>query len=233
MPTVKFGLPYIASDQAQKHVPHTAALDDLDAFLAGVAVSATTTAAPAAPAEGEAYIVPAGASGFGAAQAGDLAVWRAGAWKAVAPAFGWRFLVADEGAERIFAGSAGWVRGAALGPLTGAGCGLAVFDAELDLSGPSAAAPGLIPTRAVVLGVTSWTIQAVTGAASYQVGDGAVADRFGGFLGIAAGASNIGVVGPYATFAPADVVVAAQGADFTGGRVGLAAMVILPTPAPV
>jgi hypothetical protein len=230
--TPRYGFPYIAADQAQKHVTHNTALDQVEAFLPGVAVSATTSAPPVSPVEGEAYIVPPGGA-FGPAGPGAVAVFTGGSWKAVTPAFGWRYLVADEGGDRIFAGSAGWLRGAVAGTVTGAALGLAVRDAVLDLSGPSAAASGLIPARAVVLGVTSWTVEAVTGAASYQVGTGVGASEFGGSLGIAAGSSNIGVVGPFATFSPTDVVVTAEGADFTGGKVGLAALVVLPSGAPI
>ncbi len=94
--TQRLGLPYIAADQAQKHVPHNAALDDIDAILPGVAISATTTAPPPAPAEGNLYIVGPGGA-FGAAGPGDLAIWRAGAWKAITPAEGWAFYVLDQG----------------------------------------------------------------------------------------------------------------------------------------
>lgn len=230
--TPRFGLPYIAADQAQKHVTHNAALDDLDALLPGVVVSATTAAPPGSPVEGEAYIVPPGGA-FGAAGPGDLAIYRGGSWKAITPAFGWRYLVADEGGERVFAGSAGWLRGAVPGAVTGAALGLAVRDAVLDLIGPSVTASGLIPTRAIVLGVTSWTVEVVTGATGYQVGNGVGQSQFGGTLGLAAGSSNVGVVGPFATYAPTDVVVTAEGADFTGGKVGVAALLVLPSAAPI
>ena len=55
MSTARFGFPYIAADQAQKHVTHNAALDMLDATIGGLVASATTTTAPGSPAEGEAY----------------------------------------------------------------------------------------------------------------------------------------------------------------------------------
>lgn len=135
-------------------------------------------------------------------------------------------MVADRGAAMIYT-AAGWRLGDVAGPL-GASLGLIVREAVLDLSGPSVAASGLIPPRCIVLGVTSWTIGAVAGAASYSVGIAGEASKFGGSLGVAAGASNIGVVGPFATYAPADVVVTAAGGNFTAGRVGLALSAILP-----
>lgn len=78
MATERFGFPYIAADQAQKHVTHNAALVMLDATLGGVVASASVIVAPTSPAEGEAYILPAGVSGFGAAAAGDVAIWSGG-----------------------------------------------------------------------------------------------------------------------------------------------------------
>lgn len=233
MPTTRFNLPYIAADQAQKHVTHNAALDLLDALLPRAVASASTATAPAAPAEGEAHIVPAGASGYGGAAPGDLAIFTGGTWAAIAPQFGWSVPVLDEGRARVFAGAAGWLPGRVAGAATGAALGLAVADAVLTASGASVTATGLIPARCILLGVTSWTIAAVTGAASYDVGDGVTVGRFGGTLGIAQGASNVGVIGPSATYAPTDVVVTANGGAFTGGEIGVAALLIEPSGAPL
>ena len=95
--TSRFGFPFIAADQAQKHVTHNAALDMLDATIGGVVASATTTTAPGSPVEGEAYMVPAGATGFGDADAGDVAIWTGGAWIVSPPFFGRRVLALDTG----------------------------------------------------------------------------------------------------------------------------------------
>lgn len=98
----------------------------------------------------------------------------------------------------------------------------------MTLTGASVTAAGLIPSRAIVLGVASKTTVAITGASSYNVGDSGDASRYGGSLGIAAGSSNIGVVGPFATYAATDVTVAGNGSNFTGGQVRLAALLLLP-----
>ena len=47
--------------------------------------------------------------------------------------------------------------------------------------------------------------------------------KFGGMLGIAVGATNIGVIGPTAYYADTRVRVTANGSDFTGGKVRLIA----------
>lgn len=113
-------------------------------------------------------------------------------------------------------------------PVTGFGAFLRLRVAEVELaalSGASVTAAGLVPDRAIILGVASWVPAAgpaITGATGYKVGLSAGASEFGAGLGIAAGSSNIGVVGPFATYAPGDVVVTAEGGSFTGGTLRLA-----------
>lgn len=232
MSSPQFNFPHIQPSQAQKHVTANEATDLIDATLAGVAISATTAVAPANPDAGDIYILPAGASGFGAATPGQIATFFGGLWYAATPKPGWRWFVADQGQHLIYT-PFGWLPGAVAGPQTGAALGLQVLDTTLTLSGPSTAALGLIPARAIVLGVTSWTISNVTGATAYRVGDGALDDRFGAALGVTPGASNVGVTGPFATYSDTDVVVTAEGPDFTGGQVGLAALLITPSQAPI
>jgi hypothetical protein len=226
--TARFGFPYIAADQAQKHVTHNAALDTIDAAIGGLVASATTTTAPASPGEGDAYIVPAGASGFGGVAAGAVAVYAGGAWTPSPPFFGRRAYALDEGRGYVYGGAAfGWVRGDLAGGLTGASLGLVIREATLNLaSGTSQTAPGLIPTGSIVLGVSSKTVLAITGASSYMVGLSAGASEFGSGLGLAVGSTNLGMVGPFAVYANTGVVVTRAGGAFTGGRVRLAAMLL-------
>mgnify|MGYP001355735739 CR=1 FL=1 len=227
MATALLNLPLIAEGQAQTHITHNEALDLIDGAFPRVVASATTAAAPASPADGEAYIVPAGASGFGNIAEGRIAIRRGGLWHAIQPSPGARWHVLDEGGARIWTGTA-WTQGDVIGA-SGAALGLRVAEVVLSgVTGASVTAAGLIPARAIVLGVTSWTVADVTGAGSYRVGDAGSDSRYGGSLGIAAGSSNIGVVGPFATYSPTDVIVTAEGGAFTGGSIGLAACVILP-----
>lgn len=102
---------------------------------------------------------------------------------------------------------------------------LAVAEVVLPaLSGASVTASALIPTRAIVLGVVSRVTTAVTGAASFDVGDAGDPSRFGGSLSVLLDGENVGVVGPYAIYAPLDVIVTANGGAFTGGAVRLTAL---------
>lgn len=219
MPTPRMGLPLILGGQAQKHVTHNEALAVLDGLLPAVVVSATVTTAPASPAEGEAYIVPV-AGGFGSVPKGHIAVYQGGFWMAVPGTFGQRVLVLDEGRERIKAGSRGWLPGQIAGQLGGV-AGLRVRDFEVTTSGaPSITLAAAIPARVIVLAVSSWVVTAITGATAWQVGDDTDATRFGSGLNIANG-RNIGVVGPFATYAAAPLIVGRTGGtgDMTGGMV--------------
>ncbi|QDF14265.1 ribonuclease III [Dinoroseobacter phage vB_DshS-R4C] len=226
MPTPFLALPLIAEGQAGQHVTHNEALDMIDALAPRVVLSDSLATPPPAPPDRSAWIVPPGGSGFGGAGPGQIALRLGGVWHAITPAQGARWRVLDRGAAVIWSGTS-W-RPADVSGALGSTLGLATIEATVTATGPSVTAPALIPPRAIVLGVTSWTVQAVTGATSYRVGVPGEPDKFGASLGAAPGSSNIGVVGPFATYAPTDVVVTAEGADFTGGTIGLAASVILP-----
>jgi len=83
-----------------------------------------------------------------------------------------------------------------------------------------------IPSRVIVLGVASWVVQAITGATAWRVGITGELDKFGGTLNPTNG-RNVGVVGPFATYAPAALIVSSQtGTAMTGGRVRLALSIL-------
>lgn len=101
-------LPYVAAGQAQKHVTVNESIQRLDALVQLVAVSASTTAQPASPADGAVYILPAGKTGaaWGAMANGALAYYRDGAWEAITPREGWIAYVADTGCVLAHDGAA-------------------------------------------------------------------------------------------------------------------------------
>jgi hypothetical protein len=234
MTTAKFSLPYLQSGQAQKHVTHNEALTLIDALLPGVVVSATQATAPLTPAEGEAYIVPSGGV-FGAVGEGKMAIYSGGAWVEIPAAFGHRVLVLEEGRYRIYAGSRGWLEGQTIGALGGT-LGLRTIDLEVDLSGggTQATVAGGIPARVIVLGVTTWVESNVTGPDQIKVGVTGELSKFGSYIWRDAPSSNIGVVGPYATYADTDLLITAQdeATAFTGGTVRLSVLLIEPGAAP-
>ena len=95
--SIHLGLPYLAPAQAQKHVTHNEALRRLDAVLQLAVVDSTVTAPPGSPAEGDRYIVPAGATGAWAGEDGAVAAFADGAWELVPPEAGW--IAYDRAAE--------------------------------------------------------------------------------------------------------------------------------------
>lgn len=229
MTAANWGLPALASGQAGPEVTVNAIADLLAAGApAPVVQSVTLTAPPGSPAEFGLWGVPAGATGAWAGQGGKLARYHLAAWHFFAPPLPFRAFVADEGRECTLT-AAGWLRGGAVGPWGSAG-GYAIREAlATTASGTSVAVPGLILDRDVVVGVAVRSM-GVTGAASFDCGVPGELNKFGATLGVAAGATNRGVVPPTAYYADTNVVLTANGGAFTGGSVRLSAMVLTITP---
>jgi Protein of unknown function (DUF2793) len=95
MTTPILGLPELILNQSQPHLLINAAFRELEqgAALFNV-LSASTTAPPGSPADGDAYIVPPAASGAWSASVHDIAFYSAG-WKFIAPRTGWLAYVVD------------------------------------------------------------------------------------------------------------------------------------------
>ena len=105
--SANLSLPFILPSQAQKHVTHNEALVALDALVQLSVISAVQTAPPASPAEGERYLVPAGATGAWSGQDDKLAVKDASGWLFLDPREGWTAWVQDQATQVRFTG-AGW-----------------------------------------------------------------------------------------------------------------------------
>ncbi|WP_282129258.1 DUF2793 domain-containing protein [Roseobacter litoralis] len=224
MTTKNLSLPLISEGQAQAHVTHNEALVALDAVHNRTALSATTLTPPTAT-DGDIYILPNFASGFGTATPGQIALRTGGIWVPITPAKGETWNVIDEAAPRTFTG-AEWFSGTVAGDVSS--LGLRLIEVELTCNGPAVTAAGLLPDRAIVLGVTSYVTEAITGATSYSTGLTGEVDKFGGSLGVSLADRNIGIVGPFAVYSNTDVTITANGSDFTGGKVMLAASLIMP-----
>lgn len=125
--TPRLSLPQIVAGQALKHITHNEALLRLDALVQASVEARTLSVPPASPLEGEAWIVPAGASGAWAGHAEEIAAFQAGAWNFYDPAPGWQVFDKAGGALCVFSGS-GWLAVAA----TGAGLPRLGVNAEAD-----------------------------------------------------------------------------------------------------
>jgi hypothetical protein len=91
---------------------HNSNWDALDALVQPTVKSATTTSPPGSPANGDAYIVPSGATGAWASQTNKIAVWQArtgvAAWQFYSPKNGWTVYDQAAGALKVYNGSV-WV----------------------------------------------------------------------------------------------------------------------------
>ncbi len=103
--SANLSLPYIQAAQAQKHVTHNEGVRRLDAVVQLSVVSASTTTPPAAPTDGQRYLVPAGATGDWAAEVGNVAVYQESAWVFLSPKTGWVAYVEDLDRIHVFDGA--------------------------------------------------------------------------------------------------------------------------------
>lgn len=105
--TANLQLPFLAAGQAQKHVTVNETLTRLDALVQLSVVSATTSAQPASPTDGEIYVLPSGKTGadWSAMADGALAYYRDGAWEEIAPREGWIAFVRDTDQLQFYSGS--------------------------------------------------------------------------------------------------------------------------------
>jgi len=90
------GLPFIEAAQAQKHVTHNEALKALDAVMQLGVLDRGLSSAPGSPAEGDRYIIAAGATGSWLGQDAKIAAFQDSAWTFYTPREGWLAWVADE-----------------------------------------------------------------------------------------------------------------------------------------
>ncbi len=227
--TPRLGLPHLAAGQAQKHVTFNEALSRLDGLVQPAVASRTLTAQPTNPADGTLYLLPADVSGpdWAGRSAGTLMRFEAGAWEALPVQPGFLAWIAGEEVLAVRT-DAGWTAlsstfrslTAALSP-RGAATRFEIREQELALAGASVVSTVVIPARAIVLGVSNRTTQAVTGATSYSCGVAGEAGKFGALLGVGPGSANIGVVEPTAYYADTPVILTAAGGPFTGGKVRL------------
>jgi hypothetical protein len=226
--TPRLALPLLEAGQAQKHVTVNEALTRLDAFGAAQALSRSLTAPPETPAEGDLYIVPAGATGAWAGLDGRLVAYANGGWIAAAPEPGRSLWIADE-ARSVTHDGGGWVAGAGtLGAATEAR--VLTLDHAVE-AGTVSTTAAFIPDKAIVLGVTGRVLSALDGATSWRLGVEGAPDRYGAGIGAAAGSFAHGVTGqPQAYYGATALRLEAEGGAFTGGVVRLAAHILALTP---
>lgn len=214
--TPRLGLPLLMPSQAQKHVTVNESLLRLDALAQLTLVSRALGTPPDAPAEGDAYAIPAGASGAWAGEEGRIAVRIGGGWDFATPVVGWRGFVADEGIEVVFAGGDWAAPRASRG---GFMSHQSRMEDHVPTAGASSATGMLIPAGAVVFGVTGRVVETLPGTATaFRLGVAGAADRYGSGIGVAAGAWLRGLTGsPLTYWEDTALRLTADGGSFAGG----------------
>jgi hypothetical protein len=185
------------------------------------------TTPPVSPSEGGRYIVASGATGAWSGQDGKVASYFNAAWAFYAPAEGWFAWVADEDLLYRYTGTA-WVVDEinhidlGITPGFGAFCKLRFILQSTTLAGATTDAATAIPigtVLAVSCRVTT-LITASGGGASFSVGDGSTANKFGGSLPFTLGTTNRGHVGPTGYYSGTDPVrFTVNTGAFTAGAV--------------
>lgn len=223
MTTTYLGLPELTASQSQKHVTHNEALFYLDSLVQLSVLDKDLSSPPGSPSVGDRYIVGGSATGDWLSKEDQVAIYDGAGWVFSVPQEGWLCWVEDENDAYRYASSS-WSPLTATPSVTspsGATLEMGINEEELTgLSGASVDTTIVIPTRCVLLGVSTRTTAAITGATSYDCGPtGGTVDAYGGSLGIASGSTNIGVIGPTAFYSDTTVTLTANGSNFTGGAV--------------
>ena len=222
--TTQLGLPLVQAAQAQKHVTVNEALMRLDGLVQLVLVSKTLTVPPVAVVDGSCYAVPVGAVNAWSGQEGAIAIGANGGWDFVAPQRGWRAFIADEGEAAVFDG-ADWRDGFVTLSPHNAGMAMRVVEADhVIASGATSATGFIIPSNAVVVGVTGRVLTDITGTlGTWSLGNPGAPTRFGSGIGTGAGSWVRGLLSqPTAYYAPEVLHLEASGGDFAGGTVRFA-----------
>lgn len=233
--TARLLLPYILAAQAQKHVTHNEALRRLDGLINLTVADQTRTTPPASPAEGQAHLVAASASGLWEGWSGDIAVWTDGAWLRLPAQPGWRLWVIDEDVMLVRVGPDWIPLDAVLGLVsraasvtlaegtTGSTTGLGIIAAtESGLSGAAVTTSLVLPANALILGVTARVTMAIAGVTGFALGIAGEPALFGAGYAGDANTEVVGAISPRVVADPTPVSVTAEGGSFTGGALHLA-----------
>ena len=183
--TDNLSLPYILSQQAQKHVTHNEAILILDALVQIVVASRTVTAPPGGTVDGDRYILPTAATGAWTGEDGKLAHKVDGAWRFYTVATGWAGWFLDDNSFRVFDGT-NWneLSASGGGAMTGAQI-ISAIDAQLGSTawqsgGGTQTGAQIAAALDTFFGDTDWQIgsgaeiialiDAVLGSATWQSG---------------------------------------------------------------
>lgn len=220
--TSRFKMPLLDAAQAQKHVTINESLVRADALAASAVISQSLSTPPSTPGDGDVYIIGAGASGDWAGQDNEIGLFLNGGWEFITPWSGARFWLQDVSNWIVYDGT--WIADRVAGGPGGAVTFGRVIESDHTLSlASSSTTSAIIPDKAVVLGVTARVIAEITGATGWSLGIAGSTDRYGTGYGTALNSFAHGVSGqPLAYYGGTELVITAEGGDFTAGAIRLA-----------
>ena len=223
--TSQFQLPLVSAAQAQKHVTVNEALALLDCVAQLRVLSSTLSAPPAAVAEGDAFLVPVGASDDWFGLDGRIAVAVNGGWRSIAPKAGWQCFNVETGTHMLFDGT-GWLDSTLAATPTGAATSFLISELDFVIeAGASLTTAAIIPANSQVIGLSARVIEGVTGTLSaWQLGVPGATNRYGSGLGLSMNSYALGLSGAPVTYyedTPAELT--AEGGDFATGTIRIAA----------
>ena len=222
--TSQFQLPLIASSQAQKSITVNEALSVLDAVAQLRLTSSSLSAPPASPLDGEAFFVREAATGDWYGQEGDIAIGANGGWRFVTPKAGWNAFNVETGTSQIFDGT-DWQDAALAATSSGTATGYEIIEVDHEISpGQTSVTVPIIPSKAVVAGVTGRVVQDVEGTLSgWSLGVSDDPIRYSQNAGLSLNSTVIGVSGaPTAYYSDTPLHLTAESGEFTSGTVRLA-----------
>ncbi|MFT3973800.1 MAG: DUF2793 domain-containing protein [Amaricoccus sp.] len=223
--TAQLSLPLVMPAQAQKHVTVNQALAILDTVTQLRVNGSNTSTPPDGATGGDAYIVPAGATGAWVDQADSVAVWSNGGWTFLEPRHGWRAWDVGLSGWQLYDGTA-WVPNALAVSAGGARIVARVLEFDHQIAaGATNLTTVLIPAGAQVLGISSRVEAALTGTAltGWRIGVAGSDNRYGSGLGLARNAYLAGLSGsPVTYYAATPLLLSAEGGTFSSGTVRLA-----------
>lgn len=226
--TSQFNLPLLSGSQAQKSVTVNEALSILDAVAQLRVVNATTMDPPLGANDGDAYLVPIGATGAWFGEDGNLAIHANGGWRFVAPKAGWHAFNMDTGTSQLFDGT-DWLPSTLAATPSGTATEYEIVELDFDItSGTALTTPPMIPANGQVVGVTGRVIEAITGTlTSWSLGVDTqptpAPDRYSTGLGVGLNSYILGITSaPTTYYQDTSLLLTASGGDFSAGKVRFA-----------
>ncbi|MGC6476539.1 MAG: DUF2793 domain-containing protein [Parvibaculales bacterium] len=219
MKTTHLKLPYLAADQAQKHVTVNESLRRLDALTHMQVLRFYQNTPPATPEAGDQYVIGATPTGLWQNQAGRIATYVDGAWQFSTPQNGWRIWDQQDKILRLY-DSGKWLN---LAPQFSPQMGFVTTSLDHIITPGSYNDTALnIADRDLVLGIGMRVVTALPNNQSWKLGVAADAGRYGAHISGAAQTTNIGMTShPMTYYATTPLRISGQNKALTSGTIRL------------